>query len=99
MKYNSKIDMVRYFKFNNKWVMILRRQGNQARYYIDGLFMWTRATNKWIGRLFQKDLGLNPNKEYNDWAPYTNAPSHIPNGQQWRYYFMKWSKEESGETE
>jgi hypothetical protein len=97
MKYNSKIDMVRYFKFNNKWVMVKRSVGRHARYYIDGLFMWTRATNECGGRLFQNDLELEPNKEYDDWAPYTDAPSHIPNGQLWRYYFMKWRKEESGE--
>jgi hypothetical protein len=93
MKYNNKIDMVRYHRFNDKWIMIKRQVGCQATYYIDGLFMWTKARGRHDSRLFQSTLGLKPNKEYNDWTPYTNVPLHIPNGQQWRYYFLKWGKE------
>lgn len=95
MKYNNKKDQIRFFQFNNKWVLILRKQGCHARYFINGLFMWTKATNKRGRRLFQKDLGLKPNKEYKDWADFQYAPSHIPNGQQWNYYFMKWKKNQN----
>lgn len=99
MKYNSKIDMFRYHMFNNKWVMVIRRVRRQTTYYIDGLYMWTKAKNKWDGRIYKSNLGLKDNKEYDDWAPYTNAPSHIPDGQLWKYYFMRWKKEIGGETE
>lgn len=92
MKYNSKISMIRYFKFNNKWILILRKQGCQARYYIDGLYMWTMAKGRHDGRLYQHNLGLKPNIKYDDWAPFSFAPDHIPNGQMWRYYFLKWEK-------
>ncbi len=94
MKYNSKIDMIRFFQFNDKWVLILRKQGLQARYYINGLFMWTAARGKHDSRLFQSDLKLKPNKEYKDWAEFNWAPSHIPNGQQWNWYFLKWRKDQ-----
>jgi hypothetical protein len=96
MKYNNKIDQIRYFQFNDKWVLVLRKQGCQARYYVNGLFMWTRAKSKHDSRLFQKDLGLKPNKEYNDWADFHYAPSHIPNGQQWNWYFLTWRKNLDG---
>ncbi len=90
--------MIRFFQFNDKWVLILRRQGSQARYYINGLYMWTRAKSKYDSRLFQKDLGLKPNKEYNDWAEFNWSPQHIPNGQQWNWYFLTWRKNQGEDS-
>jgi hypothetical protein len=93
MKYTNKKDQIRFFQFNDKWVLVLRKKGSQARYYINGLYMWTKAFGKGGSRLYQKDLGLKPNKEYSDWADFQYAPDHIPNGQQWNFYFLKWKKD------
>ena len=85
----------------NQWIKytkslkekVKRYKYGQNNYYIDGLYMWTKATGKDGRRLQKKEINFLNNDKYNDWVKYEKVPDHIPVEQHFNYYYLMWKKE------
>jgi hypothetical protein len=95
MIYTNKISMFRIHEHLGHQLLAVRRRGIQVQFFQRSLFEWNRVLvgNKYVPSLTQ--LGYTKNEDYNDWVPYQNKPSHIPQFQWFSYYVALWEKQKN----